>query len=482
MNAANSWKPVIGLEVHARLETATKLFCGCELSFAAPPNQRVCPVCLGLPGALPVLNAEAVRLALLAAIATNCRIALESRFARKHYFYPDLPKGYQITQFDRPLAVDGSLNVGTTEARTSVRIQRIHLEEDAGKLLHETPWSDVPSNVSLIDFNRAGAPLIEIVSHPDLTTPEEAAGWLARLRQVLMYCGICDGNMEDGSFRADANVSLHREGEPLGVRVEIKNLNSFRFFSRAISFEIERQASRLSAGETIVQETRLFDSKTGETRPMRSKEEEHDYRYLEEPDLLPLVLQKDEVEALRGALPELPADRVVRWEKTWGVPTADGEVLAATRGLADYFESVALASSPRLAANWVRNEVLRVTGDRSADIAAWSVTPDRLASLLRMVEKGEISGSAAKEIFELLPTDPRTPEALVESLGLAQIHDEGVIRAAAEEVIGQHASQAAAYRAGKQQLLGFFVGQVLKKTGGKANPEITSRIVRELLG
>jgi aspartyl-tRNA(Asn)/glutamyl-tRNA(Gln) amidotransferase subunit B len=452
------WEAVIGLEVHARLSTRTKIFCGCTTAFGAPPNTNVCPVCLGYPGALPVLNRTAVDLAIRMGLATGCAIQERSVFARKNYFYPDLPKGYQISQFDKPLATGGTIN--------GVRITRIHMEEDAGKLLHER-------DVSLVDLNRAGTPLIEIVSEPDIRSSEEASAYLTRLRQVLMYTGVCDGNMEEGSLRCDANVSVRRAGQPLGTRTEIKNLNSFRFLRAAIDFEIQRQIGVLEGGGTITQETRLFEVASGETRVMRSKEEAHDYRYFPEPDLFTLEVTPQWIGEVRASLPPLPVERIERYQREFGLSAGDAEVLVAEKAVADFFEATAAEVNPRAAGNWVRNEVLRVGIDR--------VTPRALARLISLIESGAIGGKAAKEVFEEMIATGEAADAIVERKGLSQVSDPSFIREAALRVIEANAAQVAQYRAGSAKVFGFLVGQLMKETRGKAKADLANEILRELL-
>jgi aspartyl-tRNA(Asn)/glutamyl-tRNA(Gln) amidotransferase subunit B len=461
------WEAVIGLEVHARLQTNTKIFCACPTAFGAPPNTQVCPVCLGYPGALPVLNRRAVELAIRMALATGCEVRNHSVFARKNYFYPDLPKGYQISQFDKPLATDGTLH--------GVRILRIHMEEDAGKLLHER-------DESLVDLNRAGTPLIEIVSHPDIRSSEEASAYLTRLRQILMYAEVCDGNMEEGSLRCDANVSVRRTGEPLGTRNEIKNLNSFRFLRSAIDYEIARQIEVLEGGGTIQQATRLFDPATGETRVMRTKEEAHDYRYFPEPDLITLSIDDECIEGVRSSLPALPLERIERYQRDYGMSVVDAEVIVATRAVADFFEAtVAHANNARAAANWVRNEVLRVLNEQKVEIADYRVTPAMLGRLITLIDSGAIGGKAAKEVFEEMSATGEEAETIVEKKGLSQVSDPALIREAALRVIGKNAAQVEQFKAGAEKVFGFLVGQLMKETRGKANAELANRILRELL-
>jgi len=437
--------------------TRSKIFCGCATEFGAPPNTHVCPVCLGYPGALPVLNRKAVELAMRAAIATGCTIHERSFFARKNYFYPDLPKGYQISQFEEPLATGGRI--------ASVRIRRIHMEEDAGKLIHA-------ADASLVDLNRAGVPLIEIVSEPDIRSAAEADSYLTRLRQVLMYGEICDGNMEEGSLRCDANVSLRRPGGELGTRTEIKNVNSFRFLRNAIEFEIERQTAVLDAGGRVEQETRLFDAVTGETRGMRSKEEAHDYRYFPEPDLYTLNIDGAWIDDVARSLPEMPHARVDRYV-AMGIPAVEAEALVATRQLADYFEAVARGGNPKAAANWVRNDILH--------LGHFNMEPAKLARLIALIDAGAIGSKTAKEVFAEMAATGDAPDTIVERRGLAQVADPNVIRDAAKRVIADHPEQVEQFRAGKTQIFGFLVGQLMKATRGKAKADLANQILRELL-
>jgi aspartyl-tRNA(Asn)/glutamyl-tRNA(Gln) amidotransferase subunit B len=410
------------------------------------------------------LNRKAVELAIRMAIATDCTIHSRSIFARKNYFYPDLPKGYQISQFDRPLATGGMVN--------GIRITRIHMEEDAGKLIHH-------GEVSHVDLNRAGTPLIEIVSEPDIRTSAEADAYLTRLRQMLMYADVCDGNMEEGSLRCDANVSVRRSGEPLGTRTEVKNLNSFRFLRAAIEHEIARQIAVLEGGGKIDQETRLFDPNNGETRVMRSKEEAHDYRYFPEPDLQPLEVDDAWIEEVRRSLPELPAQRVARYQREHGLSLVDAEILAAGREIALYFDATAAASgNARAAANWVRNDVMRVQNERGD----YKLAPEGLARLIKLIDAGTIGSKAAKEVFEEISATGEDPETVVERKGISQVSDPAVIRDAARRVLEQNATQADQYRAGKTQVFGFLVGQLMKETRGKAKAELANEILRELLG
>jgi aspartyl-tRNA(Asn)/glutamyl-tRNA(Gln) amidotransferase subunit B len=496
--SGSGYEPVIGLEVHVQLLTETKMFCRCPNRFGAEPNTLICPVCLGYPGTLPVINRHAVDLAAKLAVTLGCEVHATSVFARKNYFYPDLPKGYQISQFDRPLAERGELPL--THHPKRVRIERLHLEEDAGKLLHEAPGGFDLHGQSLVDFNRCGVPLVEIVSHPDMASAAEAQDYLQTMHQLLLYTETSDGNMEEGSLRCDANVSVRRRGETrFGTKTEIKNLNSFRNVGRAIEHEIARQIDLLESGGRVVQETRSFDADSGVTRILRSKEEAHDYRYFPEPDLPPLVLAAERVAALRAALPELPWDRRARFQASYELPAADALVLSQSRELADYYEA-ALGShgshgshgpdgalgrqpSPKGLANWVLTEVLRERSARKGrgEPLDRILQPRRLAALAAMVESGEVSNSAAKEVFAAICGTDEEPAAALERLGLAQVSDEARIAAWIDEVIEQHPGPVAQYRAGKVQTLGFLVGQAMKRSGGRAEPKTVQRLLRHAL-
>ena len=472
------YEAVIGLEVHAQLLTKSKIFCGCVTTFGAPPNTQVCEVCLGMPGSLPVLNRSAVDFALKMALATHCEIPPESVFARKNYFYPDLPKGYQISQYELPLAERGYLDIQVDGRKRRIGITRIHLEEDAGKLIHSETRP-----VSFVDFNRTGVPLIEIVSEPDIRTPEEAVEYLKGLRDILLYLEICDGNMEEGSLRCDANISLRPVGAAeLGTKAELKNMNSFRFVKAALEFEIKRQRALLSSGQEIIQETRLWDAAQGKTMSMRGKEEAHDYRYFPDPDLVPVTIDPDWLTALWQGLPELPAARAARFQTEYGLPAYDAQVLTSDKALADYFEAaVREFPHPKQVSNWIMSELLRELKKEEAGIAACLVTPTALAQLLALVEKGVISGKLAKTVFEEMVATGKAPEAIVKEKGLVQISDTSALEAVAREIIAANPKEAADYRAGKTKVLGFFVGQLMRQTKGQANPQLANEIFRKLL-
>jgi aspartyl-tRNA(Asn)/glutamyl-tRNA(Gln) amidotransferase subunit B len=471
-----TWETVIGLEVHVQLLTRTKMFCGCENRFGAPPNTLVCPVCLGLPGALPVPNEHAIRLATRAALALGCKVHEVSVFARKNYFYPDLPKGYQISQFDQPLATKGGITIESAErGPVTVGITRLHVEEDAGKSLHDR----LPGKTA-IDLNRACAPLVEIVSEPDLRSPAEARAYLTRLKQILLYCEVSDCNMEEGSLRVDANISVRRQGETrLGTKTEVKNMNSFANVERALTVERDRQIARVERGGRVEQVTMLFSAASGEVRPMRSKEESHDYRYFPDPDLPPLVLTRLWIEQQHAALPELPDAKRDRFMTVLGLPVYDAGVLAAERPIADYYEAVVAAGvEAKVAANWVMTEALRGFNETGR----FTVSADRLAQLVTLVKDGTLSNQAAKRVFAELPDTPDAPKVVAERLGLVQVGDADALGQWVDEVLAGNPKEAARYKAGETKLLGFFQGQVMKKSGGKADPKKVGAMLKERLG
>jgi aspartyl-tRNA(Asn)/glutamyl-tRNA(Gln) amidotransferase subunit B len=478
---AVSYEAVIGLEIHAQLLTESKIFCGCSTAFGAPPNTHICPVCLGLPGALPVLNRRAVELATRAALALDCRISERSVFARKNYFYPDLPKGFQISQYDQPLASRGHVRFEQGGEVREAGITRVHLEEDAGKSLHEG-FAD-SSERTYVDYNRAGVPLIEIVTEPDLRTAADASAFFEHLRTTLVWLGVNDGNMEEGSLRCDANVSVRRVGETmLGTKAEVKNLNSFRYLRHALEFEIDRQIDIVEHGGRIDQETRLWDQATNRTVAMRSKEEAHDYRYFPEPDLPPVELIAARVAEIASGLPELPAARRARFTADYRLPAYDAIELTRDREVADYFESVVAAGAgPKAASNWVMGEMARKLNDSHTPIANAPVTAAALAGLVALIDRGTISTTTAKDVFETMWHSGRAAAEIVEADGLAQISDESAIAAAVDGVLAAHAATAAQYRAGQTKVLGFLVGQVMKATGGKASPKLANELVRRAL-
>lgn len=477
MATLGEYEAVIGLEVHAQLLTHTKAFCGCAASFGDPPNTHACPVCLGLPGALPVLNAEAVRMAVAASLALGCAVQARSVFARKNYFYPDLPKGYQISQYELPLALDGELEIEVEGERRRARVRRVHMEEDAGKNLHGMGGS------SVVDLNRAGTPLIEIVGEPDLRSGVEAAEYLKRLREILMFIGVNDGNLEQGSFRCDANVSVRRAGEDrLGTRTELKNINSFKFVADAIDVEARRQIGLIERGERVRQQTRGYNPEKRETFLLRDKESEADYRYFPDPDLPPLALDEAFVDEVRAALPELPAAKRARFVEGMGLSPYAAGVMTAHPRIAGFFEEAALLhGDPVKVANFVQGEVLR-DARTTGLVAAFPVTPAQVAGLLKLVDEGTISGKQAKEVFAAMAGTGRDPGEIVREKGMAVLSDAGAIERVAAEVLAANPKQAAAYRGGKTALLGFFVGQVMKQTGGSASPAVVNEVLKRLLG
>ena len=475
------FEAVIGLEVHAQLQTRSKIFCGCSTAFGAPPNTQVCPVCLGFPGALPVLNRAAVDYAVRAALALGCHVNETSIFARKNYFYPDLPKGYQISQYEQPLASGGAMEIPGAAGPVRVGIMRVHLEEDAGKSLHEGFYDS--DRKTYLDYNRSGTPLIEIVSEPDLRSAADAAGFFGRLRAILVWLGVNDGNMEEGSLRCDANVSVRERGTTaLGTKAEVKNLNSFRFVQKALEYEFDRQVDVVERGGRVVQETRLFDAASGATVSMRSKEEAHDYRYFPEPDLPPVLVTSERVARIRAAMPELPDQRRARFVAAHRLPEHDAVQVTQSRELADYFEAVVAAGAgPKAASNWMMGELARALKESGRTIGQSPVTPDRLAELLALVEKGAISGAMAKGVFDTMVASGRPAGAIVEAEGLAQIDDESQILAQVTDVLTRNADAVAQFRAGKASALGFLVGQVMKATQGKANPKRVNELLRRAL-
>ena len=472
------FEPVIGLEIHAQLLTDAKIFCGCSTKFGAAPNSHTCQICLGMPGVLPVLNRKVVEFTIRMGLATHCRINEECNFARKNYFYPDLPKGYQISQYAYPLAEHGYVDIELEGGRKRIGITRIHMEEDAGKLLH-----DEHNPSSYVDLNRTGVPLIEIVSEPDIRGAEEASAYLRRLHEILVYLEICDGNMEEGSFRCDANVSIRPKGQDaFGTRTELKNMNSFRNVQRALEYEIKRQQYILEGGHEVVQETRLWDDTAGVTHSMRSKEEAHDYRYFPDPDLVTVAISREWVEEILRNQPELPLEKRERFVRDYQIPAYDAGVLTTSRALADYYEEVVrLTGQPKTASNWIMGEILRFLNEEKKDIAACPVTPQALADMIRLIEEGTISGKIAKEVIEEMYRTGRPAKAIIAEKGLVQITDETALARVVSEVMAANPNQLAQYRGGKEKLYGYFVGQVMKATQGKANPQLINDLLKKML-
>jgi aspartyl-tRNA(Asn)/glutamyl-tRNA(Gln) amidotransferase subunit B len=472
------YEAVIGLEIHAQLLTESKIFCGCSTKFGSGPNTQTCPVCIGMPGVLPVMNRKAVEYVIRTGLAVNCGISPLSRFARKNYFYPDLPKGYQISQYELPLCEQGFVDITVNGETRRIGLTRIHLEEDAGKNIHEGT-----GNQSFVDLNRAGTPLMEIVSEPDIRSPQEAAEFVKKLRTIVRYIGVCDGNMEQGSLRCDANVSVRPVGQKeLGTKTEIKNMNSFRFIEKALDYEIRRQMKVFNEGGRIVQETRLWDPNRGVTESMRSKEEAHDYRYFPDPDLMPIEVDNAWIEQIKSQLVELPDARRQRFISQYALPDHDAELLTAERVTADWFEqAVKSGGEPKAVSNWMMGELMRLLNEENKQIDECGFRPEQLAGLLKLVDNGTISGKIAKTVFEEMYKTGKDAEAIVKEKGLVQMSDETGIEAIVDEVLKNSPQEVERFRAGDAKLMGFFVGQIMKLTKGKANPKIVNELLRKKL-
>ena len=466
------FEPVIGLEIHVQMDTKTKMFCSCPVEFGAEPNSNVCPVCLGLPGSLPVINRRAVEFAIRAGLALNCQINTKSVFARKNYFYPDLPKGYQISQYEEPIAVNGWLEVNGKR----IRIRRLHIEEDAGKNIHE-------GSKTLVDLNRAGTPLMEIVTEPDIDSPQLAREFLEKLRNIMRYTGVSRADMEKGQLRCDINLSIRPKGsKEFGTRVEIKNVNSFRFVQKAIEAEMERQIKLVLSGQKVVQETRTFDLSTGLTHPMRSKEEAEDYRYFPDPDLLPLIISSEWIEEIKRNMPELPSERRKKLVEFYGLSPYEAKVMTDLKAVGDFFEkAVKLCQEPKLLSNWLLNDLLGLLNEAGKSIEESLVSPEHLAKLINFIKDGTLSSKLAKEVLKVMVETGKDPELIIEERGLKQVSDEESIKKLVEEVLKNHPKEVERYLKGEEKLIGFFVGQVMKAAGGKANPQVVNKVLRELL-
>jgi aspartyl-tRNA(Asn)/glutamyl-tRNA(Gln) amidotransferase subunit B len=473
------YEAVIGLEIHAQLLTESKMFCGCSTKFGAEPNTHTCPVCIGMPGVLPVANRKAVEYVIKTGLAVNCKIAPHSRFARKNYFYPDLPKGYQISQYELPICEHGFVEITVNGGTKKIGLTRIHLEEDAGKNIHEGA-----GNYSFVDLNRAGTPLMEIVSEPDIRSPQEAAEFVKKLRAIVRYLGVCDGNMEQGSLRCDANVSVRPAGQKeFGTKTEIKNMNSFKYVEKALDYEIKRQIKTLNEGGRITQETRLWDSGKGITESMRSKEEAHDYRYFPDPDLVPVEVDDKWTEQIKAQLVELPDTRRQRFISQYGLPGQDADLLTSEKGMAEWFEqAVKLGGDPKSVSNWMMGELMRVLNKENKQIEECRLKPEQLVRLLNLINKGLISGNIAKTVFEEMYKTGKDADSIVTEKGLAQVSDESEIEKAVDDILLKNQKEAERFRAGEEKLLGFFAGQVMKATKGKANPKIVNELLRKKLG
>ena len=476
------YETVIGLEVHVQIKTKTKIFCSCSTEFGTRPNENTCPICLGMPGVLPVLNKRFLESSMRACLATHCTIEPMNRFARKNYFYPDLPKGYQISQFELPLGTNGYININVDGTKKRIGLTRIHMEEDAGKLIHGENLGS--PGKSYVDFNRTGVPLCEVVSEPELRSSEEARAYLIELKSILEYTGVSDCNMEEGSLRCDANVSIRPVGQKeFGTRTELKNLNSFKFIQKAIEYEVDRQTRLLDQGDTVKQETRLYDSARGETFPMRSKEEAHDYRYFPDPDLVPIMIGEAWVDELRKTIPELPEQKRERFIKSYGIPEYDTGVLTSSEPLADYFEQcTALFPHPKTISNWMMGDLLRELKKDGRNIVDCPVSPSALVDLLKLIESGTVSGNIAKGVFEEMYQTQKSAASIVEEKGLKQITDTSAIEKIVAEVIQAYPSQVEEFKGGKEKVLGFLVGQVMKASKGKANPGILNKLLKEKMG
>ncbi len=476
------YETVIGLEVHVQIKTKTKIFCSCSTEFGSPPNENTCPICLGMPGVLPVLNKRFLESSMRACLATHCTIEPMNRFARKNYFYPDLPKGYQISQFELPLGTNGYININVDGTKKRIGLTRIHMEEDAGKLIHGEN-SGRPGK-SYVDFNRTGVPLCEVVSEPDMRSAEEARAYLNELKSILEYTGVSDCNMEEGSLRCDANVSIRPVGQKeFGTRAELKNLNSFKFIQKAIEYEVDRQTKLLDQGDTVKQETRLYDADRNETFPMRSKEEAHDYRYFPDPDLVPIMIDEAWVEELRKTIPELPEQKRERFVKSYKIPEYDAGVLTSSKPLADYFEQcTALFPHPKTISNWMMGDLLRELKKDGRNIVDCPVSPSALVDLLKLIESGTISGNIAKGIFEEMYQTQKSAGSIVEEKGLKQITDSSAIEKIVAEVLQANPSQVEEFKGGKEKVLGFLVGQVMKASKGKANPAMVNKLLKKKMG
>lgn len=478
----NAYEPVIGLEIHIQLLTDSKIFCSCSTKFGAEPNSQVCPICLGMPGVLPVLNRKVVEFAIKLALATDCKINKRSIFARKNYFYPDLPKGYQISQFEEPICEFGKLEIELDDGtKKTVHIHRIHMEEDAGKSMHAEAY--VSADETLVDVNRCGVPLLEIVSEPDIHSPKEAYAYLQRMRQIVRYLGICDGNMEEGSLRCDANISMRPVGsKTLGVKTELKNMNSFHSVEKALEFEIKRQTKILQQGGKIEQESLLWDADRNVAEPMRSKEFSHDYRYFPEPDLVPVVVDQKWIDEIAASMPELPVAKKERFVRDYNLPVYDATLLTEDLAIANYFEKVAQqVKDKKMASNWVMGEVLRAVKENRTDIDALKVTPDYLAEIIHMIEDNTISGKIAKTVFDEVRKTGKKPADVVKEKGMQQISDTSAIESVIDQVLQDNPNEVQSYLAGKEKVIGFLIGQIMRATSGKANPKTVNQLLRDKL-